>query len=153
MLDVLDKELERRGHKFVRYADDCNIYVCSLRAGERVMGSVKNFLEKKLKLKVNEEKSAVDLPKNRKILGFSFMFGDQAKVRLAPKTIMKLKDKIRKLTKRSSGQSMEQRLEKLNAYLKGWIGYFWLTEAPSILQSIDEWVRRRLRTCLWKQWK
>lgn len=153
MLDVLDKELERREHKFVRYADDCNIYVRSHRAGIRVMESVKNFLNKKLKLMVNEKKSAVDLATRRKILGFSFVSGEQIKVRIAEQTIEKFKNKIRELTRRSSGQSMEQRLEKLNAYLKGWMGYFSLAETPSIFKRIDGWVRRRLRMCLWKQWK
>jgi group II intron reverse transcriptase/maturase len=153
MLDVLDNELERRGHKFVRYADDCNIYVRSHRAGMRVIESIKNFLEKRLKLKVNEKKSAVDFAARRKILGFSFVSGEQAKVRLAKQTIERLKNKIRELTRRNSGHSIEQRLEKLNAYLKGWIGYFWLAETPSIFSRTDEWVRRRLRMCLWKQWK
>jgi group II intron reverse transcriptase/maturase len=153
MLDVLDKELERRGHKFVRYADDCNIYVRSRRAGTRVMESVKNFLNKKLKLMVNEKKSAVDLATRRKILGFSFVSGEQIKVRLAEQTIEKLKNKIRELTRRSNGQSMDQRLEKLNAYLKGWMGYFSLAETPSVFNRIDGWIRRRLRMCLWKQWK
>ena len=133
MLDVLDKELERRGHKFVRYADDCNIYVRSIRAGMRVIDSIKNFLEKRLKLKVNEKKSAVDRAIRRKILGFSFTSGEQVKVRLAKQTIERLKNKIRGLTRRSNGQSIEQRLEKLNAYLKGWIGYFWLADTPSVL--------------------
>lgn len=153
MLGVLDKELERRGHKFVRYADDCNIYVRSLRAGMRVMESVKNFLEKRLKLKVNEKKSAVDFASRRKILGFSFVSGEQVKVRLAAQTIERLKNKIRELTRRNSGHSMEQRLGKLNVYLKGWMGYFWLAETPSVFLRIDEWIRRRLRMCLWKQWK
>jgi RNA-directed DNA polymerase len=153
MLDVLDKELERRGHKSVRYADDCNIYVRSLRAGMRVMESVKSFLEKRLKLKVNEKKSAVDFAWRRKILGFSFISGEPVKVRLAGQTIEKLKNKIRELTRRSSGQSIEQRLEKLNVYLKGWIGYFWLADTPSIFAGIDAWTRRRLRMCLWKEWK
>lgn len=153
MLDVLDKELERRGHKFVRYADDCNIYVRSLRAGRRVIESVKNFLEKRLKLKVNDKKSAVDLATKRKILGFSFVTGELTKVRLAKQTIERLENKIRELTRRSDGISMEQRLEKLNAYLKGWIGYFCLADTPSTFSRIDEWVRRRLRMCLWKQWK
>jgi len=153
MLDVLDKELERRGHKFVRYADDCNIYVRSLRAGMRVIESAKNFLEKRLKLKVNEKKSAVDFASRRKILGFSFVAGEQVKVRLAGQTIKRLKNKVRELTRRSSGQSIEQRLGKLNVYLKGWMGYFWLAETPSIFLRIDEWIRRRLRMCLWKQWK
>lgn len=153
MLDVLDKELEQRGHKFVRYADDCNIYVSSQRAGIRVIESVKNFLEKRLKLKVNEKKSAVDFATKRKILGFSFVLGKQVKVRLAKQTIERIKNKVRELTKRSDGQSINQRLGKLNVYLKGWMGYFWIAETPSVFRDIDGWVRRRLRMCLWKQWK
>jgi group II intron reverse transcriptase/maturase len=153
MLDVLDKELERRGHSFIRYADDCNIYVQSRRAGERVMESVKNFLEKRLRLRINKKKSAVDRASKRKVLGFSFTPEKQTRIRLAPQSIEKLKKKVRKLTRRSNGWSMEQRLEKLSAYLKGWIGYFSLAETPSIFRSLDEWIRRRLRACLWKQWK
>ena len=124
MLNDLDHELTRRGHLFVRYADDCNIYVSSKRAGQRVFVSVKKFLEKYLRLKVNEAKSAVDRPWKRKILGFSFTSGTKAKLRMAPQTIIKFKANIRKLTNRNQGISMEERLGKLNAYLLGWSGYF-----------------------------
>lgn len=153
ILDDLDKELEKRGHRFVRYADDCNVYVKSRRAGVRVMESVTRFVEERLKLKVNRQKSAVDRPWRRKFLGFSFTIEKETRIRIAPRTIARFKDKIRELTSRSKGISMEKRLEKLNMYLKGWIGYFRLTEAPSILHSLDEWIRRRLRMCLIKQWK
>lgn len=153
ILDDLDKELERRGHKFVRYADDCNIYVRSRRAGERVMESVRRFVEGRLKLKVNAQKSAVDRPWKRKFLGFSFTWEKVTRIRLAPKTLQRFKDKIRQLTCRSRSISMEQRLQDLNTYLKGWIGYFRLADTPSVLQSLDEWIRRRLRMCLLKQWK
>lgn len=153
MLDELDKELERRGHRFARYADDCNIYVKSRRAGIRVMESVTRFVESKLKLKVNQEKSAVDRPWKRKFLGFSVTWEKEARIRIAPKTLKRFKDKIREITSRRWGTSMENRLGRLNQYLRGWIGYFRLTEAPSILQSLDEWIRRRLRMCLLKQWK
>jgi group II intron reverse transcriptase/maturase len=153
ILDDLDKELEKRGHNFTRYADDCNVYVKSKRAGERVMESVKRFVEGRLKLKVNVQKSAVDRPWRRKFLGFSFTSERVTRVRLAHKTLARFKDKIRQLTSRSRSISMEQRLHSLNTYLRGWVGYFRLADTPSILQPLDEWTRRRLRMCLLKQWK
>jgi group II intron reverse transcriptase/maturase len=153
ILDDLDKELERRGHKFTRYADDCNVYVKSKRAGERVMESVKRFVEERLKLKVNVQKSAVDRPWRRKFLGFSFTSEKITRIRLAPKTLARFKDKIRQLTRRSRGVSMKQRLHDLNTYLRGWVGYFRLADTPSVLQSLEEWLRRCLRMCLLKQWK
>lgn len=153
MLDDLDKELLKRGHRFVRYADDCNIYVKSRRAGERVLQGVKEFVEKRLKLKVNMEKSAVDRPWKRKFLGFSFTNNLDPRLRLAPKTVKRFKDKIRELTCRSKGQSMENRIQLLNTYLQGWGGYFRLADTRSVFQSLDEWTRRRLRMCLLKQWK
>lgn len=153
MLDDLDKELTRRGHRFVRYADDCNIYVKSHRAGERVLESVTQFVEKRLKLKVNKGKSAVDRPWKRKFLGFSFTHHKDSRLRLAPKTIERFKDNVRILTSRSKSQSMEKRLQMLNTYLQGWSGYFRVAETRSIFQSLDEWTRRRLRMCLLKQWK
>jgi RNA-directed DNA polymerase len=153
MLDDLDKELTKRGHRFVRYADDCNIYVKSRRAGERVLASVKRFVEERLKLKVNMAKSAVERPWNRKFLGFSFTWHKEPKIRLAPKTVKRFKTKIRELTSRRKSQSMEQRIQKLNEYLLGWSGYFRLADTRSVFQSLDEWVRRRLRMCLLKHWK
>ena len=153
MLKDLDQELTNRGHAFVRYADDCNIYVKSKRAGQRVYQSVSEFIQKHLKLKVNEEKSAVDYPSKRKFLGFSFTFCKRVKLRVAPKTIEKFKANIRKLIKRSRSVSMQERLEKLNAYLLGWSGYFGIAEAKRVFQDLDEWIRRRLRMCLLKQWK
>jgi len=153
LLDELDKELTKRGLKFVRYADDCNIFVASKRAGERVMGSVIRFVEGKLKLKVNRDKSAVDRPWNRKFLGFSFLSNKQATVRLAPKTITRFKEKIRELTNRTRSISLEERITKLNRYIMGWIGYFRLASAKSHCENLDQWIRRRLRMCLWKQWK
>jgi len=154
LLDDLDKELEKRGHKFVRYADDANIYVRSQRAGERVMESVRNFLQERLKLKINEQKSAVDRPWKLKYLGFS-MYKNKGKVlvRLAPQTIERVKNKIREFTSRSKPVSMEERIKRLNAYLGGWMGYFALAETPSAFERIEGWMRRRLRMCLWKQWK
>lgn len=154
LLDDLDKELEKRGHKFVRYADDANIYVRSQRAGERVMESVRNFLQERLKLEINEQKSAVDRPWKLKYLGFS-MYKNKGKVlvRLAPQTIERVKNKIREFTSRSKPVSMEERIKHLNAYLGGWMGYFALAETPSAFERIEGWMRRRLRMCLWKQWK
>jgi len=152
-LDDLDKELEKRGHKFTRYADDGNIYVKSERAGQRVMESVRKFVEGRLKLKVNQQKSAVDRPWKRKYLGFSFTSEKETRVRLAPQTIRRLKDKIRQITSRSWGISIDDRIERLRQYLRGWMGYFQLINTPSVLKSLDEWIRRRLRMCLLKQWK
>ncbi|TCP59905.1 group II intron reverse transcriptase/maturase, partial [Baia soyae] len=153
MLDVLDKELEKRGHRFVRYADDCNIYVRTRKAGERVKKSVTEFIKQKLKLKVNQEKSAVDRPWKRKFLGFSFTHHHQPKIRIAKESIKRAKEKIREITSRSKSFTMEQRVERLNVFLVGWGNYFSLADTPTPFQQIDEWLRRRLRMCLWKQWK
>lgn len=155
LLDDLDKELEKRGHKFVRYADDCNIYVKSKRAGERVMKSIRNFLQERLKLKINEQKSAVDRPWKLKFLGFSMYKAraGQILIRLARQTVDRVKTKIREITARNRPVSLAERIERLNAYLGGWMGYFALAETPSIFASIEGWMRRRLRMCLWKQWK
>lgn len=153
LLDDLDKELTERGLKFVRYADDCNIFVRSKRAGERVMDSVMRFVEGKLRLKVNRDKSAVDRPWNRKFLGFSFLRNKEATIRIAPKKLEQLKERVREITSRTRGIPMERRVEELNRYLMGWIGYFRLASAKTHCESIDKWIRRRLRMCLWKQWK
>jgi RNA-directed DNA polymerase len=153
VLDELDQELERREHRHVRYADDCNIYVRSERAGERVMESITRFLTAKLKLKVNQAKGAVAQPKDRKFLGFSFTSGKQARRRIAPKAILRFKERIRELTCRTRGISMEQRAKELSTYLRGWRGYFGFCQTPSILYRLDQWLRRRLRSVLWKQWK
>ncbi|WP_099364889.1 group II intron reverse transcriptase/maturase [Fredinandcohnia onubensis] len=153
ILDKLDKELEARGHKFVRYADDCNIYVKSLKAGERVMESITTFIEQKLKLKVNRDKSAVARPWRRKFLGFSFTWNKEPKVRIAKESIKRFKMKIREITSRSKPLPMEIRIEMLNRYLTGWCGYFALADTPSKFKEFDEWIRRRLRMCEWKQWK
>ena len=154
LLDDLDKELERRGHAFVRYADDCNIYIKSERAGNRVMASVKKFLIEKLKLKVNESKSAVDRPWKRKFLGFSFYcIKDRVGIRIHPKSVKKFKENIRKVTNRNRGISFEERLGKLMVMGRGWVNYFGIADAQSIMENLDGWTRRRLRACLWKQWK
>ncbi|MGE5552563.1 MAG: group II intron reverse transcriptase/maturase [Betaproteobacteria bacterium] len=154
MLDDLDKELERRGHRFVRYADDCNIYVRTERAGKRVMGSVKQYLQERLKLRVNEAKSAVDRPWRRKFVGFSmYRHKGRTGIRIAPENLRRLKDRIRKLTSRSRSQSLERRIAALNEYLMGWVMYFSLADARKVLAAVDQWIRRRLRMCVWKQWK
>jgi RNA-directed DNA polymerase len=153
MLDDLDRELERRGLRFVRYADDCNIYVRSRRAGERVMQSVTRFLTDKLKLKVNESKSAVARPAERKFLGFSFTNGKQPKRRIAPKSLWRFKKRVRELTKRNRGISVERMVEQLARYLAGWRGYFGFCQTPSVLTDLDSWIRRRLRSFQWKLWK
>jgi len=153
LLDDLDKELAHRGLHFVRYADDCNIFVRSKRAGERVMESVIRFVEGKLRLKVNRDKSAVDRPWNRKFLGFSFLRNREATIRIAPKKVEQFKERVREITSRTRGISMEYRIKELNRYLMGWIGYFRLASAKGHCEKFDEWIRRRLRMCVWKQWK
>ncbi|MCG3087399.1 group II intron reverse transcriptase/maturase [Sporosarcina cyprini] len=153
VLDELDKELEKRGHKFVRYADDCNIYVKSRKAGNRVMNSVTSFIEGKLKLKVNLDKSAVDRPWKRKFLGFSFTFHKEPKVRIANESVKRMKNKIREITSRKKPYPMEYRIKKINQYLMGWCGYFALADTPSVFIHFDSWIRRRLRMCMWKDWK
>ena len=153
VLDEFDKELEKRGHKFVRYADDCNIYVRTQRAGIRVMKSIRTFIEKKLRLKVNEKKSTVDRPWNCKFLGFSFTNNKEPKIRIAKQSIKRMKGKIREITSRSKPFPMELRIQKLNRYLIGWCGYFALADTKSIFEQLDGWIKRRLRMCLWKNWK
>jgi RNA-directed DNA polymerase len=153
MLDVLDKELEKRGHRFVRYADDCNIYVRSERAGERVMASVERFLTKRLKLKVNKAKSAVAKPSVRKFLGFSFTDGKEPRRCIAPQALARFKSRVRELTRRTRGASLGQIIEELSRYLVGWRGYFGFCQTPSELRKLDQWTRRRLRATVWKQWK
>jgi RNA-directed DNA polymerase len=153
LLDDLDRELGRRGLRFVRYADDCNVYVRSERAGQRVMVGLKAFLTGKLKLKVNEAKSAVARPHTRKFLGFSFTPQARAKRRIAPKALARFKERIRELTQRTRGVSVDQMIGTLKRYLTGWRGYFGFCETPSVLKQLDEWIRRRLRCFFWKQWK
>ncbi len=152
VLDDLDKELSRRGHRFCRYADDCNIYVRSQRAGERVMASVTRFLTEKLKLKVNEAKSAVAQPEERKFLGFTIT-NDGAERRIAPKALNKFKVKIRDMTRRNRGRSIEQIVEDLAPYLIGWRGYFGFCQTARVLTNLEAWIRRRLRSYLWRQWQ
>ena len=153
VLDELDRELEARKLRFVRYADDCNIYVRTERAGQRVMESVKRFITKRLKLKVNEAKSAVARPQQRKFLGFSFTDGPEVRRRIAPKAIERFKDRVREITGWAKGVSMETMMATLAPYLRGWRGYFGFCETPEVLKDLDGWVRRRLRSAQWRQWK
>ncbi|MBB4201249.1 group II intron reverse transcriptase/maturase [Rhodoblastus sphagnicola] len=152
VLDDLDKELARRGHRFCRYADDCNIYVRSRRAGERVMASVRRFLTTKLRLKVNEAKSAVARPEERKFLGFSIS-NDGSERRIAPKALDKFKARLRDMTRRTSGKSLEQLIKALKPYIIGWRGYFSFGQTPRVLTNLEAWIRRRLRMYLWRQWR
>src|ERR1700688_1047342 len=153
VLDELDRELERRGHRFVRYADDCNIYVRSERAGQRVMESITQFITQKLKLKVNEAKSAVARPQERKFLGFSFTAGPEVKRVIAPKALDRFKRRVREITRRAKGVSMKTTIEELAPYMRGWRGYFGFCETPEVLLSLTRWVRLRLRAAMWRQWK
>lgn len=153
VLDELDKELEKRGHKFVRYADDCNIYVRSERAGIRVMVSITKFIEKKLKLKVNQKKSAVDKPSKRKFLGFSYTAEKKTRIKIAAKPIERFEAQIRELTRRNNGISIEKTVRNLMVYIRGWIGYFGCCQTLSILEKLDSWIRRRMRCLIWKKWK
>lgn len=153
VLDELDRELERRGHRFVRYADDCNIYVRSERAGQRVMESITRFITKKLKLKVNQGKSAVARPQERKFLGFSFTTGWEPRRRIAPEALKRCKERVRGLTRRTRTVGLEGMVKELAEYLTGWKGYFGYCQTPSVLGELDSWIRRRLRCVAWKQWK
>jgi RNA-directed DNA polymerase len=153
VLDELDRELERRKHCFVRYADDCNIYVRSRAAGERVKRSITRFITRRLKLKVNEQKSAVARPVERKFLGFSLTNAREPKRRIAPKAVLRFKQKVRELTGRTRGISIERMTKELASYLRGWKSYFGFCETPSVFKELDQWIRRRLRSMIWKQWK
>src|SRR5713226_4845107 len=153
VLDELDRELERRGHRYVRYADDSNIYVRSQRAGQRVMESVTRFITQKLKLKVNETKSAVGRPQERKFLGYSFTEGPEVKRVIAPKALGRFKQRVREITQRAKSVSMETTVEELAPYMRGWRNYFGFCETPEVLRYLTRWVRLRLRSALWRQWK
>jgi RNA-directed DNA polymerase len=154
LLDDLDKELEKRGHSFCRYADDCNIYVATQRSGERVMESLTRFIETKLKLKVNRAKSAVDWPTNRSFLGLSFTIQKKPKIRVPKKSVKKLKGKLKELFREGRGRNLFFFIkERLNPVLRGWINYFRLAETKGFAEELDSWIRRRLRGILWRQWK
>ena len=153
LLDDVDQELERRGHRFVRYADDCNVYVRSQAAGERVMASLESFLTKRLRLKVNRDKSAVARPWNRGFLGYSVTVDRSPKLKVAPASIARLKQKLRAKLRTGRGQSLARTLAAIGPLLRGWIAYYRLAETKGSLEQLDQWVRRKLRTILWRQWK
>src|SRR5216683_2416527 len=153
VLDELDRELKRRGHRFVRYADDSNVYVRSERAGQRVMESVTRFITQTLKLKVNEAKSAVARPSQRKFLGFSFTAGPEVKRIIAPRALNQFKQRIRDITRRAKSVSIETTMGELAPFMRGWRGYFGFCETPDVLIYLTRWVRLRLRAALWRQWK
>ncbi len=154
MLDDLDKELERRGHKFCRYADDCNVYVRSRHAGERVMETLTRFLEQRLRLKVNREKSAVDRPWKRKYLGYSMTFHMKALLKVAPQSVKRIRTRFKELFRAGRGRNLERFVrEDLNPVIRGWANYFCLSETRGTFEELDEWLRRKLRCMLWRQWK
>jgi RNA-directed DNA polymerase len=153
LLDELDKELERRGHRFVRYADDCNIYVRSRRSGERVLASIERFLQDRLRLKVNRDKSAVDRPWNRKFLGYTFTTHFQPKLKVAPQSVLRLKSRLRELFRAGRGRSLGRVIEQLRPKLIGWASYFRKSEVRLVFEELDQWIRRKLRAVLWRQWK
>lgn len=154
MLDELDRELEKRGHKFCRYADDCNIYVKSQKAGDRVMMSIGRYIEGVLKLKINRSKSAVDKPSRRKFLGISFYVREgKARNFIHKKSLVRFKQKVKDITSRSNGYSMDWRKEALNRLITGWVNYFRIADMKTPAQELDQWIRRRIRMCYWKQWK
>ncbi|WP_284151387.1 group II intron reverse transcriptase/maturase [Desulfofustis limnaeus] len=153
LLTDLDRELERRGHAFCRYADDCNIYVKSRRSGERVMGSITRFLGEVLQLTVNEGKSAVARPWERKFLGYSMTWHKQPKLRIAPASRQRLADRIREVLKGACGRNLKKTISELSPILRGWMAYFRLTEVKGVLEELDGWIRRKLRCILWRQWK
>ena len=153
LLDDLDKELERRGHRFVRYADDCNVYVRSRRAGERVLRRLERYLRERLRLTVNRDKSAVDRPWNRKFLGYSVTVHRKPKLKVAPESVRRLKQKLRDTFRRGRGRSPGRLIDDLAPQLRGWAAYFRLSEVKGVFEELDQWVRRKLRGVLWKQWK
>jgi RNA-directed DNA polymerase len=153
ILDDLDKELEKRGHRFCRYADDCNIYVKSQRAGERVLESISKFLEKKLKLKVNRKKSAVDRPWKRKFLGYSVTMHKKPLLRVAPQSVTRLRSKVKVILRAGRGWSIGRTIDTLTPMLRGWYAYFSLAETMNVFEELDGWLRRRLRLIHWRQWK
>jgi len=153
LLDDLDKELEERGHAFCRYADDCNVYVKSKRAGQRVLESLTRFLANKLKLKVNAEKSAVARPWERKFLGYSMTFHKRPRLKVAPAVVDRIKSKLREIFRAARGRNIRKVIEELTPVLRGWVNYFRLAEVKGIFEELDERIRRRFRCVIWRQWK
>jgi RNA-directed DNA polymerase len=153
LLDDLDKELERRGRRFCRYADDCNIYVKSKAAGEQMMENITRFLAKKLRLKVNKEKSAVDRPWNRKFLGYTMTWHQSPKLKVSPNSIKRAKARVKEIIRRGRGRSLPKVAAELTTYLRGWVNYFRLSHVKIAFEELDQWIRRKLRLILWRQWK
>lgn len=153
LLDDLDKELERRGHAFCRYADDCNIYVRTRRTGERVMASVSRFLTERLKLRVNEAKSAVDRPWSRKFLGYSMTWHKRPRLKVSPSSVKRLKDALREHFRKGRGRKLQDVITTLTPKLRGWANYFKLAEVKNVFELLDKWLRHRLRNIIWRQWK
>ena len=153
LLDELDKELEARGHKFVRYADDCNIYVRSRRAGQRVLDGIERFLREQLKLQVNRGKSAVDRPWKRKFLGYTFTMHYQPKFKVAPESVNRFKNHLREELRQARGRNLRRVLGKLRSVLTGWVSYYRKSEVKQTFEELDQWIRRKLRAILWRQWK
>lgn len=153
LLTDLDRELERRGHRFCRYADDCNIYVGSEMAGQRAMAAITGYLEQKLKLRVNHDKSAVARPWARKFLGYSFTWHKQARLKIADSSVKRLKDRVREIVVGNASCNLDKTIAALNPVLRGWTSYFRLTEVKGVLEDLDGWIRRKLRCLLWRQWK
>jgi hypothetical protein len=153
LLDELDKELERRGHRFVRYADDTNVYVRSRQAGERVLDSLERFLDRRLRLKVNRSKSAVARPWKRQFLGFSVTSNRQPRLKVAPHSVRRLKQKLRPIFRKARGNNLSVTIQRLNPKLRGWIHYYRLVAVKGKLSELDAWIRRRLRVVLWRHWK
>lgn len=153
LLDDLDKELERRGHRFCRYADDCNVYVRSKAAGDRVMESVARYLEKRLRLKINRDKSAVDRPWNRKFLGYTMTPHHRPKLKVSPQSVKRAKARIREIVRKGRGRSLPKVIGEITPFLRGWVAYFRLSQVKNVFEELDQWIRRRLRVILWRQWK
>jgi len=153
LLDELDKELERRGHRYVRYADDCNVYVRSRPAGERVMASLERFLWRRLRLRVNRDKSTVDRPWRRKFLGYSVTSNYKPRLKVAPESMKRLKDKWKPLWRKGRGRSLKGTIRALNPKIRGWVAYYRMAEVKVNFEQLDTWVRRKLRCIVWRQWK
>jgi len=153
LLDELDKELEQRGHRFCRYADDCNVYVKSKRAGERVMASLETFLRERLRLKVNRAKSAVARPWERKFLGYSVTVNRTPRLKVAPESVKRLKEKLKLVFRRGRGRRLDRVIKELTPVIRGWVAYFRISDVKASFEELDRWIRRRLRCLLWRQWK
>jgi len=153
LLDELDKELERRGHRFVRYADDCNVYVRSKAAGERVLTSIERFLRARLRLTVNRDKRAVDRPWKRKFLGYTFTMHDQPKLKVAPESVKRFKGRVREILRRGRGRQLSDVIAELRPMLLGWMSYYRKSQVRITFERLDQWIRRKLRAILWRQWK